>query len=218
MLIKGIDKDRDIFNTPISVMDVDDKENILEIIIKPVGVKTKNIINFKKIRVKGPYFNGIFGIKEIKSTSGENVVVIGNGLSLVNSINVVKRLIENNNKVEVFINNQADILDEVVDKLEKLGINVYITDINENKDFLLDYIKRNDISLVYSAGGNRFNKYIMDIVDEYSKDIKFAISNNNLICCGEGICGACIINVNGEKVKSCKMQINSRDFLNSNNV
>ena len=115
MLIKGIDKDRDIFNTPISVMDVDDKENILEIIIKPVGVKTKNIINFKKIRVKGPYFNGIFGIKEIKSTSGENVVVIGNGLSLVNSINVVKRLIENNNKVEVFINNQADILDEVVE-------------------------------------------------------------------------------------------------------
>lgn len=118
----------------------------------------------------------------------------------------------------MFINNQADILDEVVDKLEKLGINVYITDINENKDFLLDYIKRNDISLVYSAGGNRFNKYIMDIVDEYSKDIKFAISNNNLICCGEGICGACIVNVNGEKVKSCKMQINSRDFLNSNNV
>lgn len=218
LLIKGIDKDSDIFNAPISVMDVDDKNSILEIVIKPIGVKTKNIITFKKIRIKGPYFNGIFGIKEIKSTARKNVVVIGNGLSLVNSINVVKRLIENNNKVEVFVNNQAEILNEVVEKLEKLGVNVYITDINENRNFLLDYIKRNDISLVYSAGGNRFNKYIMDIVDGCSRDISFAISNNNLICCGEGICGACTINVNGEKVKSCKMQIDSRDFLNSSNV
>ncbi len=29
----------------------------------------------------------------------------------------------------------------------------------------------------------------MNIVDSVDKNIKFAISNNNLICCGEGICG-----------------------------
>ncbi len=49
-------------------------------------------------------------------------------------------------------------------------------------------------------------------VDE---NIKLAVSNNNLICCGEGICGACSIDLNGVKVKTCKTQVNSREYLKS---
>ena len=210
VLIKRKDKESDIFSAPISVMDVDLDKNILEVIVRPIGIKTKGIINFNQVYIKGPYFNGLFGIKDIKSTSKSNCLIILNGLSQVNSINVIRRLIENGNKVDVFINHNGVILDNVVQKIYDLGANIYHIDIAQDKEFISDYIK-----LVYSGGSNHFNKSVMDIVDYVDENIKLAVSNNNLICCGEGICGACSIDLNGVKVKTCKTQVNSREYLKS---
>lgn len=218
ILMKSKDRKSEIFNTPISVMDIDLKESILEVVIKPRGIKTKNITSFNEVWVKGAYFNGVFGIREIKNAYNKNICIVLNGLSQVNSINIIKTLIKNNNNVEVFINNQAIILEKVMNKLNSLGVNVYKTDLNGDREFLRDYIQRNNIDLVYSGGSDIFNKCIMDVVDSVKKEIKFTVSNNNLICCGEGVCGACTIEVNGYKVKSCKAQIDSRDFLNSRNL
>ena len=215
VLIKRKDKESDIFSAPISVMDVDLDKNILEVIVRPIGIKTKGIINFNQVYIKGPYFNGLFGIKDIKSTSKSNCLIILNGLSQVNSINVIRRLIENGNKVDVFINHNGVILDNVVQKIYDLGANIYHIDIAQDKEFIRDYIKSNYIKLVYSGGSNHFNKSVMDIVDYVDENIKLAVSNNNLICCGEGICGACSIDLNGVKVKTCKTQVNSREYLKS---
>ena len=215
VLIKRKDKESDIFSAPISVMDVDLDKNILEVIVRPIGIKTKGIINFNQVYIKGPYFNGLFGIKDIKSTSKSNCLIILNGLSQVNSINVIRRLIENGNKVDVFINHNGVILDNVVQKIYDLGANIYHIDIAQDKEFISDYIKSNYIKLVYSGGRNHFNKSVMDIVDYVDENIKLAVSNNNLICCGEGICGACSIDLNGVKVKTCKTQVNSREYLKS---
>ena len=68
---------------------------------------------------------------------------------------------------------------------------------------------------MYSGASHRFSKEVMDIVDCVDKNIKLAISNNNLIWCGEGVCGACTVNINGKRVKTCKSQVDSRDYLNS---
>ena len=212
VFIKGKDKESNIFSAPISVLDVDLEKNTLEVIIKQVGIKTKGIINSDQVYIKGPYFNGLFGIKDIKSMSKSNCLVILNGLSQVNSINVIQRLIENNNKVDVFINHNGVILDNVIQKIYDLGASIYHIDIEEDKEFIADYIKSNDIKLVYSGASNRFNKEVMNIIDAIDENIKLAVSNNNLICCGEGICGACCIDLNGVKVKT---QINSREYLKS---
>lgn len=213
VLLKSKDKNNQIFNTPISVMDVDLENSILEVVIKPVGIKTKSIVNFDEVWVKAPYFNGIFGIKEVKTNSHANCVVVLNGLSQINSINVIKRLLRNNNKVEVFINNKSSVLDVVIDKIINLGVNIQSIDLYEDKDFLIDYIRRNNVEFVYSSGSARFSKYVMELVDSIDENIKLAISNNNLICCGEGICGACTININGQRVKTCKAQVDSREYL-----
>ena len=215
VLIKRKDKESDVFSAPISVMDVDLDKNILEVVIRPVGIKTKGIINFNQVYIKGPYFNGVFGIKDIKSMSKSNCLIILNGLSQVNSINVIQRLIENGNKVDVFVNHNGVILDSVIQKIYNLEASVYHIDIEQDKEFIRDYIKSNNIKFVYSGAGNKFNKLIMDIVDLVDENIKLAVSNNNLICCGEGICGACSINLNGVKVKTCKAQVNSREYLKS---
>lgn len=215
IMLKSIDRVSDIFNAPISVMDVDIYKELLYVVIKPIGIKTKGLINFNQVYLKGPYFNGIFGIKEIKTTQNSNCLIIVNGLSQVNAINVIRRLITNNNKVGVFINNKGSVLDEVMKKIIDLGVSIYEIDINKDKAFITDYIIRNNVEFVYSGASHKFSKEIMEVVDSIDSNIKLAISNNNLICCGEGVCGACTVNINGQRIKTCKSQVNSRDYLKS---
>lgn len=214
VLLKSKDRSSVIFNTPISVMNVDTENNILEMIIKPRGVKTKSLVNYDKVWLRGPYFNGVFGISDISYAANSNCAVILSGLSQVNSINIIKSLISNNN-VDVFLNTQAVILDEVVNKIMETGANIRTINMQEDEEFIRDYLKRNNIELVYSGGHTSFNKKMMEKIDSVNKDIKLVIPNNNLICCGEGICGACTVNINGTRVKSCKAQIDSRAYLNS---
>ena len=78
---------------------------------------------------------------------------------------------------------------------------------------IINYIKDKKISFVYCAASVEFSRQIMNILNSVDKNIKLSISNNNLICCGEGICGACIVDLNGKKVKTCKAQIDSREYL-----
>lgn len=211
------DKNREsmYFNAPISVMDVDEENNILETIVVPRGIKTKPLVNTDEVFMKAPYFNGIFGLKEIKSMQCGKCVVVLDGLSQVNSINVIKRLIRNNNEVEVFINENGKRLEIVETKIKNMGANINIFNLNEKREMLENYIKNNKISFVYSCGLIYFNKHILQLVDNIDKNIKFAIPNNNLICCGEGICGACTIRLNNCRIKTCKAQMNGRDFLSN---
>lgn len=215
VFLKDRNRESIYFNAPISVMDVDEVDNILEVIIVPRGIKTKPLVNTEEILMKAPYFNGIFGLKEIKSNQCDKCVVILDGLSQVNSINVIKRLIRNNNEVEVFINENGKRLKIVEDKIKGMGININLFNLDNKKDILENYLRNNKVSFVYSCGLIYFNKDILQLVDNIDESIKFAIPNNNLICCGEGICGACTVRLNNCRIKTCKAQMNGREFLSN---
>lgn len=211
IMLKSKEKSSDIFNTPISVMDVYD--NVLEVVVKVLGIKTKSIVSTKEVIVKAPYFNGIFGLKEINTTANENCVVMLSGLSQVNAIKVVKKLVDLGNKVDVFVNEKGIVIDEVIQKIKNLGVNIFYFDFENELNSLKGHIKENNVSFVYSASSMIVSKILMDTIDSVDKNIKFAIANNNLICCGEGVCGSCAITINGEIFKTCKSQIDSRLFL-----
>lgn len=215
VFLKDKDKENSMYNAPISVMDIDEKNSILEVIVVPRGVKTKPIVKADEVVVKAPYFNGIFGMKEIKSCQGDNCLIVLDGLSQVNSIKVIKRLLLNHNNVEVFINDKGKRLEIIEEKIKGMGVNINYFNLNENHELLERYIGQNNIKFVYSCGLIPFNKEILKLVDDIDKNIKFAIPNNNLICCGEGICGACTIRLNNCRVKTCKAQIDGRYFLNN---
>jgi len=213
VLLRAADKLESKFNTPISVMNIDTARDILTVIIKTVGVKTKNIINHNKIWVRGPFRNGVFGLKHLKLTKESNTVVIAKGLSQVTIIKTIKQLLKNNNNVEVFIDNYKKPIEDVVKLTEEMGVNIQFIDFEKDINMVEDYIRRNDVKLVFSASFNSFNKKIMQMVDNVDENIRLVITNNNLISCGEGICGACTVKINGQRVKSCKAQIEPRDFL-----
>lgn len=215
VFLKDKDRESPYFNAPISVMDIDEDNNILELVVIPRGIKTKPLVSKNEIIMKAPYFNGIFGIKEIKSNKNQKCVVILDGLSQVNSINVIKRLIRNDNEVEVFINEEDKRLEIVEEKIKNMGVSINLFNLKDKEDKLINYIRNNNISFVYSCGLIYFNKYILQLVDQIDEKIKFAIPNNNLICCGEGMCGACTVRLNNCRIKTCKAQMNGRDFLSN---
>ena len=215
VFLKDKDRESPYFNAPISVMDIDEDNNILELVVIPRGIKTKPLVSKNEIIMKAPYFNGIFGIKEIKSNKNQKCVVILDGLSQVNSINVIKRLIRNDNEVEVFINEEDKRLEIVEEKIKNMGVSINLFNLKDKEDKLINYIRNNNISFVYSCGLIYFNKSILQLVDQIDEKIKFAIPNNNLICCGEGMCGACTVRLNNCRIKTCKAQMNGRDFLSN---
>ena len=94
-----------------------------------------------------------------------------------------------------------------------MNVKINYFNVEKDKQILFNYIKEKEISFVYCAASVEFSRQIMNILNSVDKNIKLSISNNNLICCGEGICGACIVDLNGKKVKTCKAQIDSREYL-----
>lgn len=215
VFLKDKNKESIYFNAPISVMDVDEENNILEVVVVPRGIKTKPLVNCDELILKAPYFNGIFGLKEIKANQCDKCVVVLDGLSQVNAINVIRRLLRNNNQVEVFINEKGKRLEIVEDKIKDMGVNINLFNLNDKKEILENYIRNEKVSFVYSCGLIYFNKDILQLVDSIDENIRFAIPNSNLICCGEGICGACTVRLNNCRIKTCKAQINGRDFLSN---
>ena len=63
--------DNPFFDVPISILESDADKNIIKVLIEVRGIKTKRLLNTEvkgEITIRGPYFNGVFGIKNIDST------------------------------------------------------------------------------------------------------------------------------------------------------
>ncbi|MEI3044998.1 MAG: hypothetical protein V8T82_04540 [Romboutsia timonensis] len=70
------------------------------------GVKTKKLLEYKEggnITIRGPYWNGVFGIKNIKNQKDNNAIVLARGIGMAPMIPVIKRLKENNNQLTVIL-------------------------------------------------------------------------------------------------------------------
>ncbi|NMA86311.1 MAG: hypothetical protein GX968_03185 [Tissierellia bacterium] len=54
---------------------------------------------------------------------------------------------------------------------------------------------------------------VKSIIDKLDLDIKWFVTNNNILCCGEGVCGSCIRKTNaGNRIKTCKVIIDPMNF------
>ncbi|SHJ72721.1 sulfide/dihydroorotate dehydrogenase-like FAD/NAD-binding protein [Tepidibacter formicigenes] len=212
VLLRGERRKEEKFNSPISVMNINLDENILSVVIEEIGPKTKDLLKNKKVYIKGPYGNGIFGLKYLKKIKDKKAILMTRGLSSVTLVNVTNQLLKNNNDVKIFIDKNGKKLLIVEEILKNKNIKLNYFDFSK-EDFLIKNELKKELDLVFSAGSNSFNKKVMNLVDEVDEKIPLAITNNNLICCGEGLCGACIVNIKGEKIKTCKTQVEPRIYL-----
>lgn len=212
------------FDAPMSIMDVDEQKGDIMIALKILGPKTKSLINYKdKILVRGPYWNGIIGLKDIKGLKEKKILVASRGISLAPSILVMKYLLKNNNKITFTIDQgkiNSSFINFIKDYIKNLDIETIEFNIRTTQG--LNTIKNlimQDFDLIYSGGSDRFHQMIADEMHTMNTSTRLVITNNNHLCCGEGICGSCSCKLDdGQTVKMCKTQLPATEILEGGKV
>lgn len=205
------------FDVPMSIMQSDDFSGEITIAFKVVGAKTISLMESKDdVLVKGPYWNGVYGLSNIENMKNKRCLVVARGISQAPALPIIEKLIRNKNKVFLILD-KGSIGETFIKKFIKdIDIDIYEEDVMSDKGIHLikDILTNKEINLIFSAGSDLLHNKIISMIDELKIEPFIAITNNNEICCGEGICGACILRLKeGTKVKTCKVQIDSRKII-----
>ncbi|MEG0371558.1 MAG: sulfide/dihydroorotate dehydrogenase-like FAD/NAD-binding protein [Clostridium sp.] len=216
--------DNDAYNTPISILESDINENIITMVIKIEGAKTKALkVVEDKILIKGPYYNGIQGVKNLKELKNGACLILGRGVGTAPAILAAKKMLYKDNKITVLLDKgrSSDNYSKIY--FENLGCerveSTIFLDIERKllmdiKIKIKEIIEEKNISVVLSAGSDDFHREILSYIYGIKKDMKFSTINNTTMCCGEGICGSCHIkNRKGETIKTCKQQYNPAEIF-----
>ncbi|MFD3157337.1 sulfide/dihydroorotate dehydrogenase-like FAD/NAD-binding protein [Haloimpatiens sp. FM7330] len=210
------------YNTPISIMDLNLEENLIQVAIEIKGIKTKKIDSLNEgenILVKGPFWNGVQGLKNIYKSKDKTSIVVIRGIGQAPSIPVIKKLYSNGNNLIVIVDkgNFSNIF--IREHLEKYNCNVFECQVfekgeltDEFKDLLTDLMENREINLIHVAAQDILIYKILNYVE--NPEIKFSCCNNAKMCCGEGICGGCTARYKGHKIKRlCKVQTDPRNLF-----
>lgn len=195
------------FDMPISIMDCDEEKSLIKIAVKIHGVKTKKLMNHDGIvTIRGPYWNGIFGLNALKTTQKARCLVLARGIAQASAILPIRHLLKNNNIVDIIVNKRArehNFIKEYFNMESMKEIDMPSDDVAILCGKLA---KENNYKLVFIGGSDLLQNKIIKHVREID-DVKFVVTNNNAICCGEGICGSCCKkDENGVLIKTCKAQ------------
>lgn len=213
----------DSFSTPVSIMLSDTIRNIIKVIIKVYGVKTKALCECEKeIMVKGPYWNGIQGQRFLSSQKNSNILIIARGVAAAPGVMAAKRLVKKGNQVYVLLDRGRSIENFSKRYYEALGCivqdtslcdrNGYITPSGEKEIHSL--IEKLPFKSVLCAGSDDFYEKVISIINGINPSINFATVNNSTMCCGEGICGSCLMKGSrNRQIKSCKQQYNPMEIF-----
>ena len=201
----------DYYEMPMSIFNVD--EDCIYIVYQEIGPKTKSIQHGEELSIRGPYWNGIIGEHRLSNIRDSNILIIARGIGQSSILIPLRELINRDNKMILFLDKGK--LDSLycLNYISDRDIVVEIWDLfsNEGRQNLLDFIRNNSIDVVLSAGSEMLHRNIISIVKKSEKDIKLFVTNNNILCCGEGICGSCIRKIDsGERIKTCKTLISPR--------
>ncbi|MCF6459721.1 hypothetical protein [Clostridium sp. Cult3] len=198
-------------NTPMSVFNLD--EDFIYVVYQAIGPKTKGFNKGDSLILRGPYWSGIVGEGDLSKIEKESIVIVARGIGQSSILIPLKKLIHKKNKIVLFLDegklNSLYCLDYVDNKNVKIVIMNMFDAIDRKK--LEDYIKHNPINIVFSAGSDMVHREIKSMIEQTDKSIRWFVSNNNILCCGEGLCGSCIRKTkDGDRVKLCKTVIDPR--------
>lgn len=197
------------FDIPISIMAVDDLQNQIKIAVEIHGIKTKSIASVSdRLLIRGPYWNGLFGLEYLKQAKEKRCLMILRGIAQAPAVLAATYLLRSKNHIDVILDPgmgkvrifpeyvSCNILDDHCDLYSPEGLKL-----------LRKYLSLGDYDLVVLGGSDYLQNSLSPLLEEF-KGLKIVRTNNQEICCGEGICGACIVyDASGIPIRSCKTQI-----------
>lgn len=213
------------FDIPISIMESDVDKDIVTVVIEVRGIKTKRLKGIKAeddIVIRGPYWNGVFGIDNVNKTKNENCLVLARGIGMAPMMPVIRKLVASDNYVDVYADTgpfKENFAKKYIEDFKVLPRETSLLNkgklSEEGKFIISNSIRDKNITFIHLAGADILTYSVIEYLDQLERpDIKLSCCNNFKMCCGEGVCGACTARFAGHKIKRfCKLQADPRSIF-----
>jgi NAD(P)H-flavin reductase len=209
-------------------MKVDERLETIVFAVQQRGVKTKYLFDRclkkkeKEVIFRGPFWNGIIGLRHIKSLQNGKALLLVRGIGQAPAVPVAQKLIQGGNEVEILLDKGKIGSDFTASLFQDMGCHVVQKEVlaleklalrEDVAALLREKIEKDGVQLIYCGGPDFLAQGVSKIIQEVGGDVELACSNNAKLCCGEGVCGSCQIRLSdGCRVRSCKTQIAPRDI------
>ncbi|CUU47297.1 sulfide/dihydroorotate dehydrogenase-like FAD/NAD-binding protein [Clostridium beijerinckii] len=212
------------FDVPISIMNSDIENDTIMVAVEIRGVKTAKLLDIKtggNIVIRGPYWNGVFGIKNILAQKNNKTLVLARGIGLAPMIPVIRKLISQNNDIQIVIdktpfeeNFSKELLDEYKMEVSECSL-LDKGKLSDHAKVLINDSIKGGTNFIHVAGADILTYGVINYLSDINRnDVSLSCCNNFKMCCGEGICGACTSRFSGHRVKRfCKEQADPRSIF-----
>lgn len=200
------------FDVPLTIFDTD--QSSATVILEVVGPKTRALEswvtrpgNLGDIWVRGPYFNGIFGGRHLKALHSSRALMVLRGTGQATALAVAREMVRHLNTVWALLDCGPLLTNPAAPGLEALGVEVFPVNIrsDEGQDTLRLCLTKLQPSLVFSGGADGQHYRIEQVLKSLNLNATLTGSNNSVMVCAEGTCGACITRLrNGTQFRACK--------------
>lgn len=209
------------FDVPISIMNSDIENDVITIAIEIRGIKTSKLLNTKEnenISIRGPYWNGVFGLKNIEAQNNNKVLILARGIGLAPMMPVIRKLSFKQNRITAVLDLGSFNENFASEFLKEYDLDIVEKNLLE-RGKLSEYAKviirdgiNDGVKYIHMAGADILTYNVIDYLNELGRnDVTLSCCNNFKMCCGEGICGACTARFAGHRVKRfCKEQADPR--------
>lgn len=206
--------DPDFYHFPVGVMKVDSDK--IEVVVEAIGPKSRRILSNdnRRLLVKGPYFNGIFGQPWIDNTKDSRILLVAGGMGQAPALPIAAKLVNNSNQVTAILapGHTGSIF--IDSELKELGVEVQSVPSMRRigVERLMSLFDTYD--LVISAGPDEQHYGVIDAMQRAGVNLPMAATNNATMCCGEGICGSCQKETSDNRIiRTCKVQTNFSNIV-----
>ncbi len=200
------------YSTPLCIFaSVAEEPSLIELVVQENGLKTKALLQPQpRILIRGPYYNGWFGYKAVKATANSQVIMVVRGIGQAPALKMAAELSRSGNELLVYLDPGTTEVAFIADELVKMGASVRLVNLLEDKSYeeMEQVLREQPIALLVSAGADIQHSRLSELIKSTGSEAMIVLTNNHAMTCGEGICGACMIEVaRGEKIKTCKSQL-----------
>ena len=212
------------YDVPISVIFEDYGGNSISLIIRMVGIKTQSFANLSTgdtVFLRGPYYNGLLGIKKIVNLRDDNALVLCRGIGLMPSLHVIGELRAHHNDIDIYLDPAGFDKGylEIITELFELDFHI-VSICHEDGELtpevidIMDSSIKRDVSLIHLGMSDYLiSKCVNYIEGKYGRKIALSCINNVHMSCGEGVCGVCTKNRDAENiVHLCKEQVDVYEY------
>lgn len=190
-----------LLRRPISVHDVDYKENTLHLLIQIVGKGTRKLSEIKI----GEQINLVYPLGKPFSLQGKNVLLVGGGCGVAPLLYLTRKFKEKGISPTILLGGRTKDHIPALNEFEKYG-NVHIStedgSMGEKGLVTQHSIFGNTYDRIFTCGPNPMMKAIARNAVE--RNIACELSLENTMACGIGACLCCVVDSDQGHVCVCK--------------